>query len=110
MNDNLDISSNEDYIEPSIDIVNRELDVIILKMGSLLSILNNKKINQAKLLITILKDEQFRKCFLHISEIDNIQLLITTLIEKYPSLCTSKVVFSAVGRINGTNKRRKKSV
>ena len=48
---------------PVSQIAEKELDDIILKMGSLLSIINNKKINQAKLLITLLTNRTFQKCF-----------------------------------------------
>lgn len=88
-------------------ITERELDMIILKMGSLLSILQNKKTNQAKMLITLVKDERFRNCFLEITELDNFQQLVRCLMEKYPTLCESKVVSGALKR---DNKRRKKSL
>jgi hypothetical protein len=42
-------------------ITDRELDMIILKMGSLLSILQNKKTNHAKMLIVLIQNERFRK-------------------------------------------------
>lgn len=88
-------------------ITDRELDMIILKMGSLLSILQNKKINQAKLLIALVQNERFRKCFLKIADLDNFQRLVRSLMEKYPSLCESKVVSGALKR---DNKYRKKLV
>ncbi len=88
-------------------ITDRELDVIILKMGSLLSILHNKKTNQAKMLIMLVTNERFRKCFLHIAELDSFQHLVRCLMEKYPTLCESKVVSGALKR---DNKRRKKLV
>jgi hypothetical protein len=92
----------QDHVHTSTD---RELDMIILKMGSLLSILQNKKTNQAKLLITLVLDEKFRKCFLKIADIDNFQYLVRCLMEKYPTLCESKVVSGALSR---GNKHRKK--
>lgn len=88
-------------------ITDRELDMIILKMGSLLSILQNKKTNQAKMLIELVNNERFRKCFLHIADLDSFQQLVRSLMEKYPTLCESKVVSGALKR---GNKRRKKLV
>lgn len=88
-------------------ITDRELNIIILKMGALLSILQNKKTNQAKMLIMLVKNERFQKCFLHIAELDSFQHLVRCLMEKYPTLCESKVVSGALKR---DNKRRKKSV
>lgn len=79
-------------------ITDRELDMIILKMGSLLSILQNKKTNHAKLLIAVIQNERFRKCFMKIAVLDSFQRLVRSLMEKYPSLCESKVVSGALKR------------
>ena len=81
-------------------ITDRELDMIILKMGSLLSIYQNKKTNQAKMLITLVEDDVYRECFLRIAELDNFQQLVRVLIERYPTLCGSKVVSSALKKHN----------
>lgn len=86
-------------------ITERELDMIILKMGSLLSILQNKKTNQAKMLILLVKDERFRKCFMQIAEIDSFQYLVRCLMEKYPTLCESRVVSGALKRDNKSRKK-----
>lgn len=88
-------------------ITDRELDMIILKMGSLLSILHNKKTNQAKMLIMLVTNDRFRECFLKIAELDSFQHLVRSLMDKYPTLCESRVVSGALKR---DNKRRKKSV
>ena len=88
-------------------ITDRELDMVILKMGSLLSILQNKKTNHAKMLIMLVNNERFRRCFLQIADLDSFQQLVRALMEKYPTLCESKVVSGALKR---GNKRRKKLV
>jgi hypothetical protein len=101
-------SEDADVVQDHVHtITDRELDMIILKMGSLLSILHNKKTNQAKLLITLVQNEVFRSCFMEIAEIDNFPYLVQCLMEKYPTLCKSKVVSGALKR---GNKRRKKSI
>jgi len=100
--DDIDLAQNHTHT-----IADRELDEIILKMGSLLSILNNKKTNQAKLLIALVQDEEFRKWFLEISDIDSFQYLVRCLMDKYPTLCKSKVVS---GALKNGNQSRKKSV
>lgn len=97
-----DVDVVQDHVHT---ITDRELDLIILKMGALLSILQNKKTNQAKLLITLVQDKRFRKCFMEIADIDNFQYLVRCLMEKYPTLCESKVVSGALSR---GNKHRKK--
>jgi hypothetical protein len=85
-------------------IADRELDEIILKMGSLLSILNNKKTNQVKLLIALVQDDEFRYWFLEIADIDSFQYLVRCLMDKYPTLCKSKVVTGALIRGNKPRK------
>jgi len=103
-------STNDDQVSPVEHITERELDEVILKMGSFLSILQNKKANQAKLLICTIQDPIFQKCFLSIADIDNLSFLIHNIIRKYPTLCKSKVVTSALVNKRGTHKNRKKSV
>lgn len=100
--DKVDITQDHVHL-----IADRELDMIILKMGSLLSILQNKKTNQAKMLVTLIKNKRFKECFLYVAELNSFQHLVRSLIEKYPTLCESKVVSGALKR---DNKRRKKSL
>ena len=80
---------------PLTEITNRELDLIILKMGSLLSIVSNKKNNQAKLLIATVKDKYFKEVFLRLSNIDNLQLLVTCILKRYPTVSKSKIVINS---------------
>lgn len=110
MTDSSYFSSNGDLYTPVDNISDRELDAIILKMGSFLSILQNKKVNQAKLLIVTVRNLMFQRCFLKMADIDNLQFLIHNIVRKYPTLCKSKVVTSALISKRGHNKNRKKSL
>lgn len=92
-----ELDSTQDHVHTIID---RELDMLILKTGAMLSIVQNKKINPAKLLIYIVQDERIRQCFMAITDINNFQYLIHCLMEKYPTLCESKVVSGALKRGN----------
>jgi hypothetical protein len=83
---------------PLVQINEKETDMIILKLGSFLSIINNKKTNQAKLLVTALKNKKFQQCICNLLEVDNLQSLVECIIKKYPLLCKSKVVHKAVKR------------
>lgn len=96
MNDT--IKNFEDNINdtPSNKMAENELDDIILKMGSFLSIISNKKINQAKLLITAVKNKYFKEIFQNITEIDNLQLLVRSIITRYPTVCRSKIVINSL--------------
>ncbi len=98
--DNMDMV--QDHVQ---DITERELDMLILKIGSLLCILNNKKTNQVKLLISLVLDEQFKKCALLITEIDSFEFLVRYLMDKYPTLCKSKIISGALKR--GKRNRKK---
>ncbi len=93
----IDQISNEN---PLNKIQDKELDVLILKLGSFLSILNNKKVNQAKLLVTIVKDKHFRDCVFKLTEIDNLRQIVEALIEKYPSLYKSKIISKSLKKKN----------
>lgn len=99
------IYSEEDIVQDHVHtITERELDMIFLKLGSLLSILQNKKANQAKLLIALVKDKKIRKYFMKIADIDNFHYMVQCLMEKYPTLCESKVVSGALK--HGNRKRK----
>ena len=100
-----DIIGQVEQSNPVQQITDDELDMLILRMGSFLSILNNKKVNQAKLLITIVNDEKFQECFLRLSELPQLQTIVELLINKYPTLCKSKVVHNAF-----TKKRKKRNL
>lgn len=95
---NIDILEQTNNNNPITQIDDKETDLIILKMGSFLSIVNNKKVNQAKLLVTILKNKKFQQCFFHMLEINNLQSLVEYIIKKYPLICKSKVVHKAIKR------------
>jgi hypothetical protein len=81
---------------PVYEISSREADVIMLQMGSLLSILLNKKSNQAKLLITTVEDKYFKELFLTLIEVDNLQLLVRMIMDRYPTVSRSKFVMSSL--------------
>lgn len=95
-----------DYVQDHVhSITDRELDLLILKIGSFVSIAYNKKINQAKLLILLVKNQAFRDDVLKILEVDNFQFLVQCLMEKYPTLCKSKIVIGALKRDYGLRKK-----
>jgi hypothetical protein len=106
---NTDIIEQAKNTSPIVQIDDKESDMIVLKMGSFLSIINNKKINQAKLLVTVLKNKKFQDCFLQMMDFDNLQTLVECIIKKYPLISKSKVVYKAV-KNKHANTTRKKSV
>jgi len=97
----------ETNLSPPEYLAERELDMIVLKLGSLLSILQNKKTNQAKLLIALIQSITFRNCALQLADIDNFQELVNNLIERYPTLCKSKIVTIALTKRNSNGQQHK---
>ena len=81
---------------PLAEITEKELDMLILRTGSFLSIISNKKVNQAKLLIVTVNNKYFRQLFQQLADIDNTQLLVRCIIERFPSISKSKVVSRAL--------------
>lgn len=79
-------------------ISNNEIDDIILKMGTLLTITKNKKINQTKLFIAVIRSEPFKQIFMQLTDIENFHTLIKLLINRYPNVCKSKNLFIAIKR------------
>ena len=78
--------------EPATRITKREDGDNILRMGSVLSIINNKKINPAKLLVAILENKDYRDCFMEIMVVDDERELVSLIIAHYPNIVTSKIV------------------
>ena len=84
-----------------------EFDDILLKFGSLVSILKNKRINQTMFLITLLENEQYVKCFKLISGIEETNILFYNLIVRFPVLCKSKIIKSKIEELHDKQKRAK---
>lgn len=105
---NEDIIKQVQSISPIFQINEKEVDLILLQLGSFLSIINNKKVNQVKFLITIINNQTFRDCVFEITTYDNLQTLIETIIEKYPSICKSKIIYRSIKNNDKSKPNRKK--
>lgn len=92
---------------PIYQIKEQEFEDILLKFGSLISILKNKRINQTMFLIELLESEIHRECFKVLSGIDKTQILFYNLIIRFPVLCKSKIIKNKVAQINGKRNRKK---
>jgi len=91
---------------PLSQIKNAEFDVILLRFGSLISILKNKRINQTMFLVNLLDNEEYRECFKILSGIDETSELFYNMIIRFPILCKSKIVKSKIKEINGKRRKR----
>jgi len=87
------------YKEPHDEITDKEFDVCLMKFGSLISMVFNKKINQTNLLFLILENPIFLDIFKDITEIDTPRILIKYFIQRYPLLTRSKSTCNKVTKI-----------
>lgn len=83
---------NNPFVHPApIDtLIEDELTHIINKIGSLLYIITNKKINHSKLLYEILKNKELKNATLKITTLDNIEQLVYEIVKRYPEIVRSK--------------------
>ena len=90
---------------PLYQIKESEFDDVLLKFGSLISMLKNKRINQTMFLVELLDSENHRECFKVLSGIEETRTLFYNLIIRFPVLCKSKIIKTKIAKIN--DKRRK---
>lgn len=91
---------------PLYNIKQAEFDSALLKFGSLLSILKDKRINQTMFLVELLESEDHRECFKILSGIDKTNVLFYNMIVRFPVLCKSKIVKNKIKEINEQSGKR----
>ena len=112
MND--EIYSNNSILQtinnnnPLYQIKEAEFDYILLKFGSLISMLKNKRINQTMFLVELLESEEHRECFKSIAGIEETSILFYNMIIRFPVLCKSKIIKTKIAEIN--DKRQGKRI
>ena len=84
----------------------KEFNEFILKLGSFLSIVNSKKINQTQLFLHILENKNLQEVSLHITGIDTLEEFVRELILRYPILYKSKIVKTQLSK-NAKRKTKK---
>jgi hypothetical protein len=86
----------------------------VLKAGSLISMIENKKINTTTLFSLLLENTNYQEFFTEITSSDSFREAITSMLYLNPSLVKSKITKSIVRKINGkskqSNRARKASV
>jgi hypothetical protein len=83
----------EDFLShnnPLCQICTKEYILGVLKFGSFLSILKNKKINPSGLFTSILENKELREIFILMTNSENINEALLGLLQLYPSLLKSK--------------------
>lgn len=76
----------------------------MLKAGSLISMLENKKINTTTLFSLLLDNPNYQHFFTEITSSDSFKEAITSMLYLNPSLVKSKITKSIVRKINGKSK------
>jgi len=83
----------------------------LLKAGSLISMLENKKLNTTALFALLLEKKEYQKFFTEITSSENFKESILSLLYLTPSLVKSKITKSVIRKLNAkpTNKSRTSS-
>jgi len=92
---------------PLYNIKELEFDAVLLKFGSLMSMLKNKRINQTMFMVELLESEKHRECFKILSGIEEARILFHNLIVRFPLLCKSKIIKTKIKTINDKRKRKR---
>ena len=94
---------------PSDYVCAKEFEEGVLKAGSFISILENKKLNPINLFLCLLESKQYQDMFVEITSTNNFREAVSLLLHLYPSLVKSKITKSAIkhaqkGQRNGVRK------
>lgn len=86
---------------------NHELDIIITRFGSFLSIIQTKKISPANFLLYMVENKKIVDILLEVSGIPTFEQFVRELMERYPILYESKVISTKITKINAPRKTTK---
>ena len=97
------------HIQPSLDtsssspteqIQTKDFIEGVLKAGSLISILENKRLNSTVLFTLLLENKSYQDFFVEITSSENFKEAILSLLYLYPALVKSKITKSSIRKIN----------
>jgi hypothetical protein len=94
---------------PSSHICSREFIEGVLKAGSFISMLENKKINTTTLFSLLLEKPEYQEFFTKITSSDSFREALSSLLYLNPNLVKSKITKSAVRKLNGKSKANNRS-
>lgn len=93
---------------PVYQIQDKEFSDFLLKFGSLLSILKNKKINHTMMMTYILENNDYMTSLKIITGIDETSILLYNILTRYPILCKSKIIKNKIEELHGNKKRKRR--
>lgn len=100
--DNDDLESSNAL--PFLRIHSQEFIEGALKAGSLISMIENKKINTTTLFSLLVENPSYQKFFTEITSSSSFREALFSLLQLNPSLVKSKIVKSLVRKLNGKSK------
>ena len=89
---------------PFDQIHSREFIEGVLKAGSFISMVENKKINTTTLFSMLLEKVDYQKFFTEITSSNSFKEAILSLLYLYPNLIKSKITKSVIRKLNGKTK------
>ena len=91
-------------VNPFDQIRSKEFVEGLLKAGSLISMLENKKINTTALFTLLLEKPEYQLFFTEITSSDNFKEALLSLLYLHPALVKSKITKSVIRKLNGKTK------
>lgn len=82
----------------------------VLKCGSLISMLENKKINTTMLFSLIVENKDYQQFFVEITASESLREALLALLHLHPSLVKSKITKSVVRKISNANIKKAKQL
>ena len=92
---------------PLHQIKEQEFDDMLLKFGSLISILKNKRINQTMFMVELLNSQQLIDSLKLLTGLDETTMLIYNILTRFPILCKSKIIKNKIKYINDRRRNKK---
>jgi hypothetical protein len=87
-------------VSPLDQLYSKEFIQGVMKAGSLISMLENKKVNNTLLLSLLLENPDYQEFFTEITSSENFKTSILSLLYLYPALIKSKITKSVVRKLN----------
>jgi len=104
---NVIIDQESSHATPLDQIYYKEFVEGMLKAGSLISMLENKKINNTMLFSLLLEKPEYQDFFTEITASESFKHSILSLLYLHPSLVKSKITKSVVRKLNGKKNQLK---
>jgi len=93
-------------ITPIEQMYSKEFVSGLYKVGSLISMLEGKKINNTSLFSLLIENINYQKLFVEVTASENFKQAILSLLFLYPNLVKSKITKSVIRKLNAKHAHR----